>query len=379
MCSPSIRRAASRWTGSSEARVGDRAVEADAPLHRASLAPEGVEHQAVPEQQVVRGDQPGGALLAPGRVVAGGVAEERRAPRLVERRPGRHAVAEGVVHGRRVVDEPVRRVAVGPAAAVLEGLRQVPVVERQPRVDAVAEQLVDQPVVERQAPRVDRAAVGPDAGPGRPRTGTTSGRARPSARRPRASGGSGRRRRRRGRRSRPCRACGRRCPRSRGSARPRRRPPRSGTPPWRRPRGSPGGRRPPVRGVRRARCWMGSHPLTAPCMIPATNWRPVATNRTSSGIVASDGAGEHEGVVLEVAALQLVERDLDGGVLGRQHDQRPEEVGPHLHEGEQPQDRHGRAGRPAPRRSRTSGTGCTRRPGRPRSARRARRPRGTAA
>ena len=29
------------------------------------------------------------------------------------------------------------------------------------------------------------------------------------------------------------------------------------------------------------------HPLTAPCMMPATSWRPVRTNRTSSGIVES--------------------------------------------------------------------------------------------
>jgi hypothetical protein len=67
-----------------------------------------------------------------------------------------------------------------PAAAVLEGLRQVPVVEGGGRRDAGAEQLVDEPVVERQPRLVHRSelprgdlrgdprpgdgeAVGPDA------------------------------------------------------------------------------------------------------------------------------------------------------------------------------------------------------------------------
>ena len=146
-------------------RVGHRAVEADAPAH-VVLALEGVEDQAVPEQQVVGRDQAGRPLLTPRRVHAGGVAEERRAPRLVQRRPDRHAVAQRVVHGGRQVEEAVRRVAVGPAARVLERLRQVPVVEREPGVDAVAEQLVDQPVVEGQASGVDLSAAWPDAGPG---------------------------------------------------------------------------------------------------------------------------------------------------------------------------------------------------------------------
>ncbi len=146
-------------------RVGHREVEADAPLHLVASA-ERVQHQAVAEQQVVRGDQAHRTFLTARSVHAGGVAEEGRAPRLVERRPHRDAVAEHVVHGRRQVGEAVRRVAVGPAAGVLEGLGQVPVVERQPRVDPVPEQLVDEPVVERQPLRVDLSAARPDAGPG---------------------------------------------------------------------------------------------------------------------------------------------------------------------------------------------------------------------
>ena len=77
--------------------------------------------------------------------------------------PGRRAVDQD----RRVVGEPGDDVAVRPAAGVLERLRQVPVVEREPGIDPALEQPVDQPVVEVQAlgfagPR----PVGLDARPG---------------------------------------------------------------------------------------------------------------------------------------------------------------------------------------------------------------------
>ena len=52
------------------------------------------------------------------------------------------------------------------------------------------------------------------------------------------------------------------------------------------PQRKPGGKA-TAPGAAGAAWLMGGHPLTAPCMIPATNCRPVATNRTSSGIVAS--------------------------------------------------------------------------------------------
>ncbi len=73
----------------------------------------------------------------PGRVRAVRVAEHRRAPRLVQRGPGVDPVAERVEDQHRVVGEPVRGVADRPAARVLQLLRQIPVVQRHPRVDAV--------------------------------------------------------------------------------------------------------------------------------------------------------------------------------------------------------------------------------------------------
>ena len=103
-----------------------------------------------------------------GRVHARAVAEERRAPRLVQRgpvaAPGRRARRATSVG---VVGEPGGGVPGRPAAGVLERLRQVPVVERQPRLDAVGQQLVDQPAVEVEPGRVGRpGAAGLHPGPG---------------------------------------------------------------------------------------------------------------------------------------------------------------------------------------------------------------------
>ena len=106
-------------------------------------------------------------VLHAGRVAADGVADEGRHPRLVERRPVLDAVVQPVVDRRGVLGEALGRVALGPAAAVLQRLREVPVVERDPRADALGEQRLDQPHVEVQALLVERpAAVGLQARPG---------------------------------------------------------------------------------------------------------------------------------------------------------------------------------------------------------------------
>ena len=127
----------------------------------------------------------------------------------------RRDVAELAGHQRRVLGEPLGRVARGPAAGRLARLRQVPVVERRDRLDAALAQALAQPpvavhagaVAAHRGRRAARAAR-------RSRSGRTRRRATPSGRGPRASGGSGRRRRRRCRRRRPRPGGGRRCPRS---------------------------------------------------------------------------------------------------------------------------------------------------------------------
>ena len=271
-------------------RVGDGEVGADPPLLVAASA-QRVEDQPVPEQQVVGGHEPGRALAPPGGVHTGGVAEEGRAPRLVQGRPHRDAVAERVVDADGVLGEPVGGVAVGPPARVLQRLRQVPVVERQPGRHVVREQLVDEAVVERQPARLDRPAARAHPRPGhreavrrqpeplherdvlghpavvvaRHVTGVgvldRAGNSREGVPDGGAAAVLGDRpldlvRRRRG------------APQEAGRERARL------------------GRR--VGCGSRPRAGHSGHAFTAPCMMPATSWRPARTKRMSSGIVESE-------------------------------------------------------------------------------------------
>ncbi|TVT19367.1 substrate-binding domain-containing protein [Amycolatopsis acidiphila] len=88
-----------------------------------------------------------------------GVAEEGRAPRLVQRGPQGYPVAGPFGRRRGELREPVRGVTAGPAVLLLQRLRQVEVIQRRPRPDPVRQQLVDEAVVEVQPPRVRRAAM----------------------------------------------------------------------------------------------------------------------------------------------------------------------------------------------------------------------------
>ena len=98
---------------------------------------------------------------------AEGVAVEGDGDGLVERDPLRHPVTEPLAGGRAVLGEPLRRGPVHPAAAVLEGQRRVPVVQRGHGGDAGGQQQVHQPVVEVQAPLLNAPRpVRLDPGPG---------------------------------------------------------------------------------------------------------------------------------------------------------------------------------------------------------------------
>jgi hypothetical protein len=266
--------------------VGDGEVERDAELVVGAATAQLVHDQAVPQQQVVRGDEAGDALLPSRRVLAAGVAEERRAPRLVERRPRRDAVAERVVQRGGVLGEPVGGVAVGPAALVLERLGEVPVVERQPRADAGVVELVDETAVEVQPALVDGAGVGAHPVPGhrepvRRQAEVAHHRdvlghpvvvvAGDVARVPVHHGAGDPAERVPDRRRAAVLGGGALDLVRRGGGAPEE-PGREGEVASR-----PGGG---------ADVEVG-HPLTAPCMMPATSWRPVRMNRISSGMVAS--------------------------------------------------------------------------------------------
>ncbi len=199
--------------------VDRRRIQRDAV--RALRRAQRFERQPVTEQQMVHGLQRVGTLGPSRRVLTVAVAEEGRAPRLVQRHPVLDHVRQRRVRDRRVVAEPLGRVAHEPAARVLERLRQVPVIERRVRRDAVLQARLGEPPVEVEAGRSwsRRSPPGRSAAR-RSRTGTPSGRGPPAAGCPRRTGGSGRRRRHRWCRRRSCRACARRCPRCSGRARP---------------------------------------------------------------------------------------------------------------------------------------------------------------
>ena len=88
------------------------------------------------------------AVAQPGRVGAEGVAKQREYRRLVEGGETLDAVAIAPRHQVGVLGEPIGDVSHGPAAAVLERLRQIPVIKAKPGFDFGGEQGVDQPVVE---------------------------------------------------------------------------------------------------------------------------------------------------------------------------------------------------------------------------------------
>src|SRR5918999_3462867 len=127
------------------------------PLHR----------EAVAEQEVVcRGERPGAVFVARG-VDAEAVTHPGRDPGLVQGDPEPNIIREGLVDDAGVLCEAFARIPVGPAAQVLQRLRQVPVVEREHRLDGALPQAVDEPAVEVEASLVGGTApFGLDAGPG---------------------------------------------------------------------------------------------------------------------------------------------------------------------------------------------------------------------
>src|SRR5215467_5958421 len=103
--------------------------------------------------------QPAGWQLQPGREDAGCMAEFHERRELVEREemPGPVAELFGDVTG--IVRERLGGVAPFPPAAILQRLRQVPVIERWERRDVVGGKVVEEPVVEVEALRIWRAAA----------------------------------------------------------------------------------------------------------------------------------------------------------------------------------------------------------------------------
>ncbi len=142
------------------------------------LRPDRLHGEAVAQHGVVPKlvEQPG-RQLQPRRMDAIVVAQLHEGVELVRREDVLHAVRQPLGHVARVGRERFRGLARLPAAdAVLQRLRQVPVIQRREGLDAVRQQLVHEPVVEIEALRVglpaplrehprprDREPVGLDA------------------------------------------------------------------------------------------------------------------------------------------------------------------------------------------------------------------------
>jgi len=114
---------------------------------------------AVGEQKVMARGQGRRPVGETGRVLADLVRLQARAPRLVLRDPVAHAVAEPGRHRVRILDKGLGRLPPGPAALVLQPLRQVPVEEGRVGDDAGVEQAVHEPAVEIEAARVHAPAA----------------------------------------------------------------------------------------------------------------------------------------------------------------------------------------------------------------------------
>ena len=67
---------------------------------------------------------------------------------FVQHDPVLCAVTQPAGDNLRIIGKPFSNVAVAPAAAILQRLRQIPVIKAGPRLDAATEQRIDQTVVE---------------------------------------------------------------------------------------------------------------------------------------------------------------------------------------------------------------------------------------
>ena len=140
-------------------------VDDDPDLAGRLRGPELLHRAAVRDHRVVHRLLAGPAIGDPRREHAQSVADPE-GDGFVDRGPEGNAVAELLEGERRVVPEPLDRVAVRPSTQILESLGEVPVEQGGVRCDAVLEQGIDEVVVEVDPLLVDRtAAFGQEARP----------------------------------------------------------------------------------------------------------------------------------------------------------------------------------------------------------------------
>jgi hypothetical protein len=93
---------------------------------------------------LVRGREGLFAVSVSRRVDAETVAQPRRDPWLIQGDPKPHLVRKRLIDYSDVFGEALARLPAGPAAAIFERLRQIPMVERENRLDKAFSQAIDQ-------------------------------------------------------------------------------------------------------------------------------------------------------------------------------------------------------------------------------------------
>ena len=131
-----------------------------------SCLPHRPDRRVVGQHQVMSHHKRSRGVGDPRGMLPRAVPEEGDAPGLVERHPGVDHVTEGVLGYAGVLGKPVNRLGVEPAAPVLQGLWQIPVIEGGNRSDPGPGQLLAKPAVEVHAGLIDSArALGQKTGP----------------------------------------------------------------------------------------------------------------------------------------------------------------------------------------------------------------------
>ena len=130
-------------------------VQHDAQRAGGAAGPHRAHCQAVRQQQVVRDLRGQLRIALAWRELADLMAQHRGAPGLVVGRQRGQPVAQPPRDRVGINSEVESGVAIAPAAAILQSLRQVPVIQRRVRRDAALEQSIDEAVVEVQAALVE--------------------------------------------------------------------------------------------------------------------------------------------------------------------------------------------------------------------------------
>ena len=123
------------------------------------LGAQGLYRPAVRQVLIMSCRQHVGETGDSGRMTAGAISEHRLNVGLVEHRPVLDAVAQAPGRDLRIVGELFSDVAVGPAALLLQRLRQVPMIEAKPRRNAARNEPIDQAIVKIKAARFDGAGA----------------------------------------------------------------------------------------------------------------------------------------------------------------------------------------------------------------------------